>query len=403
MSKQYEEIDKQINVLKQRGIKFKDEEKAKKIILRENFHYLTTGYEEIFLDLRRSSNNKEIYEEETYFEELYAIYKLDRELKNVIFDYINIVESNIKSYISYEFSARYGNMNFFKRENFREETKYNDKFEILKEQVNSNIERNPKFNKNKDLPLGALVKVFTFGNISTFYSLLKLEDKQKIAENMQISPYGLEKYLVMLNIVRNICAHGDILFNIRFNMELDYKDYKYLEILNIPKIQNKYVCGTNDLFSVIIILKKLLIADDFRRLFIQIENLLKEIKEEIDELSYNNLMKTMGFPKNYKLLKGEIDMEYIPNPVDTNEIELEDDILNLAEKLAKNTHEVWAKNRLKEGWKYGLERNDKLKTTPCLVAYEELPEEEKEYDRNTSIETLKLIQKLGFKIVKEEK
>ena len=118
MSKQYEEIDKQINVLKQRGIKFKDEEKAKKIILRENFHYLTTGYEEIFLDLRRSSNNKEIYEEETYFEELYAIYKLDRELKNVIFDYINIVESNIKSYISYEFSARYGNMNFFKRENF---------------------------------------------------------------------------------------------------------------------------------------------------------------------------------------------------------------------------------------------------------------------------------------------
>lgn len=93
---------------------------------------------------------------------------------------------------------------------------------------------------------------------------------------------------------------------------------------------------------------------------------------------------------------------YKPNPIDTSDIILDKEILKLADMLAKNTHEVWAKNRISEGWTYGKERNDKIKTTPCLVPYEELPENEKNYDMDTSLETLKLIKKLGYKIIKEE-
>lgn len=96
-------------------------------------------------------------------------------------------------------------------------------------------------------------------------------------------------------------------------------------------------------------------------------------------------------------------MEYIPNPINTTDVVLDDEILELAEMLSKNTHEIWAIGRKQEGWKYGTIRDDNLKTTPCLVEYEDLPENEKEYDRNTAIETLKLIQKLGFKIIKEDK
>ena len=93
---------------------------------------------------------------------------------------------------------------------------------------------------------------------------------------------------------------------------------------------------------------------------------------------------------------------YKPNPIDTSDIILDKEILKLADMLAKNTHEVWAKNRINEGWTYGKERNDEIKTTPCLVPYEELPENEKNYDMDTSLETLKLIKKLGYKIIKEE-
>ena len=72
----------------------------------------------------------------------------------------------------------------------------------------------------------------------------------------------------------------------------------------------------------------------------------------------------------------------------------------LVEQMAKNVHEVWAQTRIEQGWTYGAERNDALKHHPCLVPYEELPEEERVYDRNTAVSTLKLITKLGFKIEK---
>lgn len=93
--------------------------------------------------------------------------------------------------------------------------------------------------------------------------------------------------------------------------------------------------------------------------------------------------------------------KYKPNPIITDGIELSEEIMKLSERIAENVHDVWAASRMAEGWSWGKERNDALKQHPCLVPYNELPESEKEYDRKTSIETLKLIQKLGFIILKQ--
>lgn len=89
---------------------------------------------------------------------------------------------------------------------------------------------------------------------------------------------------------------------------------------------------------------------------------------------------------------------YTPQPIDTSDVKLPEELEPLVEQMAKNVHEVWAETRISQGWTYGEQRNDEKKTHPCLVPYEDLPEEEKEYDRNTSIGTLKLIMKLGFKL-----
>ena len=89
---------------------------------------------------------------------------------------------------------------------------------------------------------------------------------------------------------------------------------------------------------------------------------------------------------------------YVPQPIDTSDVRLPEEIIPLVEGIARNVHEVWAQNRISQGWTYGEERNDSLKQHPCLVPYEDLPEEEKAYDRDTAIGTLKLIVKLGFKI-----
>ena len=93
---------------------------------------------------------------------------------------------------------------------------------------------------------------------------------------------------------------------------------------------------------------------------------------------------------------------YKPQPIDISNVKLPIELEVLVEEMSKNVHEVWAETRISQGWTYGEQRDDELKTHPCLVPYEELPEEEKEYDRNTSIGTLKLIMKLGFRIDKEK-
>ena len=95
-------------------------------------------------------------------------------------------------------------------------------------------------------------------------------------------------------------------------------------------------------------------------------------------------------------------LDYIPEPMDLSSVDLPESLIQLSERIAENVHEVWAKARMDEGWTYGKKRDDIHKKHPCLVPYDELPEEEKEYDRNTAMNTIKMVKKLGFRIEKED-
>ena len=90
---------------------------------------------------------------------------------------------------------------------------------------------------------------------------------------------------------------------------------------------------------------------------------------------------------------------YIPCPADTTNICLPEELNKLTEAIAKNAHEVWAKGRMAEGWTYGEVKNSDTKTTPCMLPYEDLPDSEKEYDRMTAMESIKLIVALGWTLV----
>jgi hypothetical protein len=92
---------------------------------------------------------------------------------------------------------------------------------------------------------------------------------------------------------------------------------------------------------------------------------------------------------------------YEPKPINTDHVELPPELLALTEKIAENVHDVWAAGRISEGWIYGNVKGPEKKTTPLLIPYDELPDREKEYDRNTALETLKLIVKLGYEIQKQ--
>jgi ryanodine receptor 2 len=92
--------------------------------------------------------------------------------------------------------------------------------------------------------------------------------------------------------------------------------------------------------------------------------------------------------------------EYKPKPVDTSDIELPEELNALVEMLSENAHEEWALGRVNEGWTFGEQRDDEKKLHPCLVAYGDLPDSEKEYDRKTAMSTVKLLVLLGWNITK---
>lgn len=92
---------------------------------------------------------------------------------------------------------------------------------------------------------------------------------------------------------------------------------------------------------------------------------------------------------------------YKPNPIDTGDVVLSPELLDITEKLAENAHDVWAQGRIEQGWTYGEHRDDIRKTTPCLVPYDQLSDEEKRYDRETAMGTIRLLVKMGYEISKK--
>lgn len=107
--------------------------------------------------------------------------------------------------------------------------------------------------------------------------------------------------------------------------------------------------------------------------------------------------------KNYLVTITSSSMKtYTPKPIDLSDVELTEDLNELREAIAENAHEIWAENRQAEGWTYGPQRDDQLKQTPDMVPYSQLPEGEKEYDREMAMKTIKLLKKLGYDLIKRE-
>lgn len=108
--------------------------------------------------------------------------------------------------------------------------------------------------------------------------------------------------------------------------------------------------------------------------------------------------KAWAYSKHYVVCASSEKLEYHPHPINVEDVELDDELMELTEAIAENAHEVWGWNRYNEGWRYGDKRDDNRKLHPDMVPYSELPEGEKQYDRALAMNTIKLVKKLGFNI-----
>jgi len=124
-------------------------------------------------------------------------------------------------------------------------------------------------------------------------------------------------------------------------------------------------------------------------------------KETIVTVSIKDFLKAWNESRNYMVRVLQSVDDYDPQPINLEDIQLTDDLLELREAIAENAHEVWAAARKKEGWTYGKDRDEANKKHPDLLPYSSLPDSEKEYDRIMAIDTIRLVRKLGFDIIKK--
>lgn len=310
--KEFKTIDDQITLLKSRNILFNDEVVAKKLLLNNNYYNIINGYKDLFLD----NSNKVIYKQGTSFEEIYALYEFDRQLRNIFLEYILKIENSLRSLIAYYFSQVYGNDNYLKLDNFDifqntnvlpEKKQKQIKFiQNLIGNINKNIAQNIEnkyighyMTKYGFSPLWVLVNILSFGDICNFYRLMKQRDRITISKEFNINEFDLSSLLNILCKTRNLCAHDERLYNFEFPAYTGINDTKYHSLLNLPIVNGRYTIGKNDLFAVVISLKLLLSKEDYDKFHHKLFSRIMSINSKLKTITLKDVLNSMNFPNNW--------------------------------------------------------------------------------------------------------
>ena len=301
--KEFKTLDEQLNIFESKGLTIVDRQRAKEILLKENYFFLN-GYRRIFM----LSNTEKRFLKNSTFQELYCMFTFDRELRNILFKNLLIIENNIKSIISYTLSIKYGykEKNYLKASNFttdhKQQRRVNDVLNKMKRQIRVNAQNHTAtlhyISNYGYIPLWVLVKVLSFGLINELYGILKPQDQLEICETYNLNPEDMEIYLSLLANYRNLCAHEDIVFDHRTQRYIS--PTRFHEKLNIPKNEeNEYVKGKNDIFALIVILRQMLDKDKFVQMMNEIDLKLQDFKWQVKSIPIEKLYDKMGLPSNY--------------------------------------------------------------------------------------------------------
>ena len=302
--KQFKTIEEQINILEDKGLIINDYDKTKEILLRENYFFIN-GYRHVFF---KSSKDKEFINGTT-FEELYALFTFDRNIRNILFKYLLIVENNLKSIFSYHLSSKYGykEKEYLKMSNFTTDIskikQVSDVINKMKRQIRVNAKQHSAtlhyLTNYGYVPMWILVKVLSFGIISELYMILKPEDQKEIAKYYNMDKEDMCIFLPIMSNYRNLCAHEDIIYNYRTQRSIP--NNKYHQMLRIEKSEDdEYIYGKNDLFSLILMFKYMLREDDFRKLVNEIGYEIDVLDGKLNVIEISKILDKLGFPPNWR-------------------------------------------------------------------------------------------------------
>ena len=276
-------IDEQIENLKEIGLLIENEVYARRILNDISYFRLIKAYG---LNLKSKNEN---YDGSVTFEQIVELYLFNANFRQILFPKIEQIEINVRCRVSNYFAERYGVLGYLQKNNFSNEKYY----EIFLSDIEEELRRNARapfvqnFQKNYEggqLPIYALVDVFSFGTLSKFYKNMLNSDKKAVAKTFGVGFTYLESWLESISYVRNICAHYGRLYNAKLSKTpMLYKEYTEVGI------------GNNRIFGVLLCMRALLKEDLHWNIFVDQIELLFEKYEKVD-------IKTMGFTKEWKKL-----------------------------------------------------------------------------------------------------
>ena len=305
--KEHKTFNQQLTILRNRGVVVPTNGKAKRFLEQENYYNVINGYKDLFLV--KDSNNRpvepEIYQKGTHFNELKALFLFDRELRILLLKYLLIFENSIKTTVAYEFSKKYPRKNaYLDIANFvdNDPKKVLQQISILTKTIHDKVDRTGAIKhyieEHGEVPLWVLVNFLTMGNIANFYNILTDSTKNIIAKfytdkyrtqnkdnTFRLSSADLSACLKVANLVRNICAHDERLYNVN------------LRNVRISQIANHFGIRRYDnkrFIVVILFLKIVLDKKDFQRLYKALMNLFNQYADEFKTVVFDDILNTMG-------------------------------------------------------------------------------------------------------------
>jgi hypothetical protein len=305
--KEHKTFNQQLTILRNRGVVVPTNGKPKRFLEQENYYNVVNGYKDLFLI--KDSNNlpvePELYQEGTHFNELKALFLFDRELRILLLKYLLIFENSIKTTVAYEFSKKYPRKNaYLDIANFvdNDPKKVLQQISILTKTIHDKVDRTGAIKhyieEHGEVPLWVLVNFLTMGNIANFYNILTDSTKNIIAKfytdkyrtqnkdnTFRLSSADLSACLKVANLVRNICAHDERLYNVN------------LRNVRISQIANHFGIRRYDnkrFIVVILFLKIVLDKKDFQRLYKALRNLFNQYADEFKTVVFDDILNTMG-------------------------------------------------------------------------------------------------------------
>lgn len=321
--KKFSTIEEQLQILRSRGMIIEDSEKAARILRMENYYKVINGGKKLFLD---PASPEERYKKGTGFDEFYAVYLFDRELRNIFIRYILELENNVKSVIAHDFSKKYGHENYLKIVNFDTGSQSDqrkshaqkigrvaDLISRLQKELASQLKKNNPMVSHYALdygfvPLWVLINHLSLGTVSLFYAYLKQQDQNDVGRHFRLKPEEMEKILFVLSVFRNACAHDERLFSLKaVSQDLrpnSIKDTPYHSALHIPKNRSgNYMYGKNDLFAIVIIFKTMLSGPSFAQFFSLLQAAIETLRGQLKTIPLTDVLQQMGFVPNWEQIR----------------------------------------------------------------------------------------------------